>query len=133
MTTWTADRTEILVKLRKKHQPVSVMVERLGITRTAIMGKLFRLGLSVARVRNPAPTLTAPEPHSTRVGITLLQLTSKTCHWPLGDPQQSNFAFCGDVSLDGCPYCEAHAKIAYNKGGNIRVTMKASAYWKKRY
>ena len=118
MTTWTADRTEILKQLRQRHQPVSVMVERLGITRNAIIGKLHRLGLSVARVRNPKPEMAAPEEpleKPARVGITFMELTPHTCRWPLGDPQQPGFAYCGDVSLDGCPYCVVHAKIAYNR------------------
>jgi GcrA cell cycle regulator len=132
MTTWTADRTEILIQLRKLHQPVSIMAERLGITRNAIIGKLHRLGLSVARIRRSVPTLIAPEKAS-RIGITLMQLTSKTCHWPLGDPQQPDFGFCGNLILEGCPYCAEHAKLAYNRGGSIKVTMKASAYWRKRY
>ena len=133
MTTWTAERTEILVKLRKKHQPVSIMVERLGITRNAIIGKLHRLGLSVARIRKPVPTLIAPEPRPARVGVTLLELTSKTCRWPLGDPQQEGFAFCGEVILEGCPYCNGHAKIAYNRGmGMITGIGKTAAIMDKR-
>ena len=131
MTTWTANRIEILTQLREKHQPVSIMVERLGVSRNAIIGKLHRLGLSVARVRKPVPTLIASE-KAPRAGITIMQLTPYTCRWPLGDVGSADFAYCGGVSLEGCPYCAEHAKVAYNRGGSINVTMKASAYWRGR-
>ena len=133
MTTWTVDRTELLVELRKQHQPVPVMVDRLGLSRNAIIGKLHRLGLSVARIRKPVPTLTASEPPSEEVlkaGVTLMQLTDKTCRWPLGDVRDPGFIYCGELPLEGCPYCEEHAKIAYNRGGSINVTSKTFS-WRK--
>ena len=48
--------------------------------------------------------------------ISLLQLMRDTCKWPLGDPGDHGFAFCGrGKPLDGDPYCEAHAALAYVK------------------
>ncbi len=44
---------------------------------------------------------------------TLNELTSETCHWPIGDPQMPDFFFCGGRALDGLPYCAHHSRIAY--------------------
>ncbi|EJL35694.1 hypothetical protein PMI01_01241 [Caulobacter sp. AP07] len=39
-------------------------------------------------------------------------LTARTCRWPLGDPRQAGFGYCGgEVSGKG-PYCAGHHQIA---------------------
>lgn len=53
--------------------------------------------------------LTAPEPKR----IKLVQLTELTCKWPLGDPQEADFCFCGHSIKSDTPYCEYHCKLAY--------------------
>lgn len=45
--------------------------------------------------------------------LTLLQLTERTCKWPIGDPATDNFWFCGHVTAPGKPYCEAHVAVAF--------------------
>ena len=45
--------------------------------------------------------------------LTLLELTEKTCKWPIGDPATSEFWFCGHTSEQGKPYCETHITIAF--------------------
>ena len=45
--------------------------------------------------------------------ITILHLSDKTCKWPIGDPGNEDFCFCGHSPRDGSPYCEYHARIAY--------------------
>ena len=45
--------------------------------------------------------------------LTIEMLTERTCKWPIGDPGQADFHFCGNDSLDGVPYCEYHSGIAY--------------------
>ncbi|WMT87634.1 GcrA cell cycle regulator [Pelagibacterium sp. 26DY04] len=47
--------------------------------------------------------------------ISLLQLTEKTCKWPIGDPMSSEFHFCGRDSDEGKPYCEFHSRRAYHQ------------------
>lgn len=44
--------------------------------------------------------------------IPLVQLTEHTCKWPIGDPLQPGFGFCGQHSADGSPYCPHHRRIA---------------------
>ncbi|MEF2072258.1 GcrA family cell cycle regulator [Consotaella aegiceratis] len=45
--------------------------------------------------------------------LTLVQLTERTCKWPLGDPLSEDFRFCGNHAGDGSPYCTYHAKLAF--------------------
>lgn len=45
--------------------------------------------------------------------LTLMELTEKTCKWPVGDPATDNFWFCGLTVQQGKPYCEAHVGVAF--------------------
>ena len=47
--------------------------------------------------------------------VTILNLTENHCKWPIGDPGEEDFHFCGHQSLSGMPYCEHHASVAYKK------------------
>lgn len=38
---------------------------------------------------------------------------SQSCAWPIGDPGDPDFHFCGEKSVPGKPYCEAHCSQAY--------------------
>ncbi len=37
----------------------------------------------------------------------------KECLWPIGDPSESSFGFCGDETSPGRPYCSSHCAMAY--------------------
>lgn len=52
-------------------------------------------------------------PVEERIG--LMQLSESTCKWPIGDPLNEDFHFCGRTSDDGKPYCEFHSKKAYHQ------------------
>jgi GcrA cell cycle regulator len=43
---------------------------------------------------------------------TILTLRDSMCKWPIGDPADPQFAFCGRKSDCG-PYCAEHAKVAF--------------------
>ncbi|MFC3631495.1 GcrA family cell cycle regulator [Paracoccus angustae] len=45
--------------------------------------------------------------------LTLMELTERTCKWPIGDPATEKFWFCGLPSQAGKPYCEAHVSVAF--------------------
>ena len=45
--------------------------------------------------------------------LSLQMLTEHTCKWPIGDPGEEDFHFCGHDSLENRPYCEYHAGVAY--------------------
>ncbi|MBQ4826813.1 GcrA cell cycle regulator [Leisingera sp. HS039] len=45
--------------------------------------------------------------------LSLMDLTERTCKWPVGDPATEDFWFCGLPSQQGKPYCEAHVGVAF--------------------
>ena len=45
--------------------------------------------------------------------LTLMELTERTCKWPIGDPATDDFWFCGLATAQGKPYCEAHVGVAF--------------------
>lgn len=57
---------------------------------------------------------------------TVLTLTEKTCKWPIGDPGDSAFHFCGGRSEPSMPYCKKHAAIAYQPSSDRRRKKAAS-------
>lgn len=46
---------------------------------------------------------------------TLTDLDNHTCRWPVGDPKDDNFHFCGRKIKIGQTYCDEHAAVAYVK------------------
>jgi GcrA cell cycle regulator len=58
-----------------------------------------------------------PEPELIEIPVeqrkNLLQLTEKTCRWPIGDPGSADFFFCGGETVNEVPYCAYHSRVAY--------------------
>jgi GcrA cell cycle regulator len=46
-------------------------------------------------------------------GRSLLELTAGDCRWPVGDPRDADFFFCGGAALASGPYCACHARRAF--------------------
>jgi GcrA cell cycle regulator len=44
---------------------------------------------------------------------TVLTLGAHMCKWPIGDPATDSFTFCGRRSGGEGPYCNEHARVAY--------------------
>jgi GcrA cell cycle regulator len=44
---------------------------------------------------------------------TLLDLEPHDCRWPIGEPRQAGFHFCGERHLEGRPYCARHWSMAF--------------------
>lgn len=44
---------------------------------------------------------------------TIQTLTECSCRWPIGDPQHADFHFCGRNKVPLLPYCEHHARRAF--------------------
>ncbi|WP_374310440.1 GcrA family cell cycle regulator [Methylocella sp.] len=72
--------------------------------------------LAVARAQAPAPA-SAPQQNvvaMTPEPVTIMELREFMCRWPLGDPTQAEFRFCGARRpIGGGPYCACHAALAY--------------------
>ncbi|MGE0740425.1 MAG: GcrA family cell cycle regulator [Hyphomonadaceae bacterium] len=113
------------------------------VTRNAVIGKVHRLGLagratpsrpakrpvrtarprvigpSAPRLRLPSstPLVVVPElePLTLEDGKTasVLTLNESMCKYPIGDPNDAAFAFCGRGAAGNGPYCRDHAQLAY--------------------
>lgn len=114
-----------------------------GVTRNAVIGKVHRLGLagratpsrpakrpvrtarprtmgpSVPRLRMPSsvPLVVIPDLEPLRgedgKAATVLTLNESMCKYPIGDPTDADFAFCGRGVFGNHPYCQDHARLAY--------------------
>ncbi|WP_108816253.1 GcrA family cell cycle regulator [Loktanella sp. Alg231-35] len=62
---------------------------------------------------SPEALAKVSEVEKTAKRITLMELTEKTCKWPVGDPATDDFWFCGLSVQQGKPYCEAHVGVAF--------------------
>ena len=113
-----------------------------GVTRNAVIGKVHRLGLAGRAtpsrpakrpVRAARPRVIGPTAPRMRLPTTLpsvvipdleplkledgraasvLTLNESMCKFPIGDPTDADFAFCGRDAACG-PYCQDHARLAY--------------------
>ncbi|MBV8567878.1 MAG: GcrA cell cycle regulator [Methylobacteriaceae bacterium] len=59
----------------------------------------------------PRPVEEVIVPLSERV--TIMDLRDTMCRWPMGDPAQPEFRYCGAKAPSGAPYCDGHRRIAY--------------------
>jgi GcrA cell cycle regulator len=57
----------------------------------------------------------APPPKPSTSHRTAAHAGSRTCSWPMGDPKQPGFHFCGEPAEIGKPYCSNHCHVAYHK------------------
>ena len=133
---WTEDRVEQLKSLWTEGLSASQIARALGggVTRNAVIGKVHRLGLAGRatpsrsdRPRLPSAPRMSMRPHQPPAPIveedpvtlddgsfaTVLTISNAMCRWPIGDPSDSEFHFCGRKPKAGSPYCEAHARKAY--------------------
>ncbi len=139
---WTDERVALLTKLWGEGKTAAEIASALGgVTRNAVIGKAHRLKLSnrVSPIQqNKKPVAQAPssvpktEPKlpvksvsaarsDGKPSVKLLDLESDMCRWPLGDPQEEKFGFCGAGKMSGVPYCEEHTKLAYQAASRNRI------------
>ena len=51
--------------------------------------------------------------------VTIVDLKEAMCRWPLGDPTNPDFRYCGSPALSG-PYCAHHGALAYQPAQDRR-------------
>jgi len=74
-----------------------------------------------AAVVRSAATRAAERPED---GLTILDLSERVCKWPIGDPRDADFHFCGGPSRPGTPYCDEHVAMAYQTSSGRRQESK---------
>lgn len=103
---WTPERIAALIALWNEDVSTSEIGRRLGITKNAVIGKVHRLGLTQRR----------PAPASKETALNVLRMDALRpgmCSWPIGEPGNPDFHFCGHPVVPGKPYCTAHCRMAY--------------------
>ena len=55
------------------------------------------------------------QPYNSSHKTSLTQLDNHSCRWPIGDPKDDDFHFCGKKIKPGQTYCNEHSAIAYVK------------------
>jgi GcrA cell cycle regulator len=137
---WTDERVALLKKLWGEGKTAAEIAHALGgVTRNAVIGKAHRLKLSnrVSPIqqnnKKPVGKPVEDKPLMRKVandtaisdmdieGVSLSELKDKMCRWPIGDPKEPDFRFCGCQSIAGLPYCGDHAKVAYQAATRSRV------------
>ena len=138
---WNQQKVDDLKKLWNEGVATSRIGEQLGFTKNAVIGKAFRLGLerrqnsrkktaqsqSVSSVtmyrETSAPgnsqITTKREVTRRREKFSFKKSivgtgSFKSCQWPIGDPLEEGFHYCGGQNIPTKPYCIEHYKKAYN-------------------
>ena len=102
---WTETQVAELRKLWSEPHTAAQIGRKLGVSKNAVIGKAYRLGLPPKRgERQKGPRLVATSPALS---------TPRSCAWPVGDPTDADFHFCGSAVVPGRPYCAEHCAIAY--------------------
>ncbi len=155
MSIWTDDKIKLLATLKAEGWSARQMADIIGTTRSAVLGKIDRLGEQIKDFltgrpsgipkpppsaqepglrksiwkRSPEPVLAAPifhhvadadpppPPAAADMPLTLLNLHSQSCKWPINDGRPE-FYFCGKRRLEDSPYCREHTGKAYNRKSN---------------
>lgn len=136
---WTNERVALLKRLWVEGKTAAEIAKVLGnITRNAVIGKAHRLKLSnrlspiqqntkkpaKAAVAEPAAVKKADRPAAAPIkilGVGMAELKEKMCRWPIGDPKDPSFHFCGCQTVAGLPYCPDHARMAYQAATRSRL------------
>jgi GcrA cell cycle regulator len=141
---WNDERIEALTKMWREGLSASQVARQLGgVSRSAVIGKVHRLGIAgreaparpmggrpASRTRATAggvrrtPVARAPREQAfslPRVAFeaaptaSIHTLTSHACRWPIGEPDQAGFGFCGRLRTDHPSYCAGHAPMAVRR------------------
>lgn len=129
--TWTEELIRQLRNLAAAGKTSGQIATALGLTRGAVIGKMSREGIPLARLpfwgsraapkKNQSPLRGPPAkprvpPLQGRMGAgpAIMAVMPYHCEWPFGDPASEDFHFCSeprDPYVEP-PYCPKHAEIA---------------------
>ena len=155
-TSWTTEEIEALRQHWTEGKTAAVIATLLGKSRSAVMGKIFRLRLDAGPAKESSPPgraapdgtfqelftpvrrrrsplrlkrqpVAQPQPTPHKA---LLGLTNNSCRWPHGRPGTDRFFFCGEPEADlqrGIPYCARHMRRAYPGSGATANALPAKS------
>jgi len=138
---WNQQKVDDLKKLWNEGVATSRIGEQLGFTKNAVIGKAFRLGLerrqNSRKKTSHSQTVSSVTMYRETSATSNSQITPKrevarrrekfsfkksivgtgsfkSCQWPIGDPLEEGFHYCGGQNIPTKPYCIEHYKKAYN-------------------
>ncbi len=128
---WTEELIRQLRTLAAAGRSSGEIATALGLTRGAVIGKMSREGIPLARLpfwgSKAAPKAAKPPskpnplipPLQGRMGAgpAIMAVMPYHCEWPFGDPASEDFHFCSeprDPYVEP-PYCPKHAEVAIRR------------------
>ena len=111
--------------LHKTRNAVIGVIHRRGWRKTdapkrvGVVYKVKRAMRATAKARGlvpplmPAPPVQDEELAPVDPRLTVQRLQAGQCAWPIGDPKEPDFAFCGRATEPERPYCAHHCRVAY--------------------
>ena len=141
---WTYERIEKLKQLWDEGLTASRIAAELGdVTRNAVIGKAHSLGLSgrmASKSKNNGISIIRKKRINVSRSQKVIDITpvidepmnptsfqdikDGLCRWPLGEPEEIDFKFCGRNTNEGFVYCQAHHKQAYQPLSKVRERKK---------
>ena len=111
---WTDDKIKKLKKMWLLGKTTAEIAKSLGMSKNSIIGKVHRLNLTARPSPIKKEKIVKKKAPPKKVGIVrLMDLKINTCRWPIGDPKDEDFHFCGEQTVTGKPYCLQHCQEAY--------------------
>jgi GcrA cell cycle regulator len=103
----TRPRSGGRARIAKRVNPYPKRVKRIVEKQRSPCEKLWNAG----QPRLPKPVAIAPCQPPLMLG--LMELTDESCRFPIGDPGQPDFGFCGHEPKAGSAYCAGHHRVCY--------------------
>ena len=104
-------------KKNTQPQPAEPRTPKETIKETPVPAHAVHTGKEAEPQTAPIPTGKTEKTQKGGYNLSLTDLDNHTCRWPIGDPKDDNFRFCGKKVRVGQTYCDEHAAIAYVKPG----------------
>lgn len=146
---WSEDNLSTVRRMWEEGKTASEISKVIGKTRSAVLGKVRRLDLARRPATAPAisnkkkevefeikkqrPKKYKPTEEKERISNTsfgkkcsLLDLKNNQCRWPIGDPKNQDFGFCGAKASGS--YCAEHKSLAYTGLAKTPFIPKAPIY-----
>lgn len=87
---------------------------KIALTATSTWGRRAVIARAIALGELEPCEATDLPPEPPRPTVSLHDLQSHQCRWPIGNPGSPDFGFCGEsIRDDSVPYCTHHCRIAY--------------------
>jgi hypothetical protein len=124
MPNWTEENRNTLEAMWRAGQTSSSIAKELDTTRSAIMGKVRRMGLTGMQPKKPADEKKPPRPMRLEPVVVdahrprpLIELRRTACRYPVTPDNQppGDHLFCARRAQENSPYCPEHHRLCYSQ------------------